>query len=140
MAFYKRKDDFRGIGEFVEDIFDRSFPFKVGKIDFPLINLYTTNETYVVQLASPGSKKEDFSISFEGYKIKVAYEPVVVEEEEREYKTREFGYKKIEKTYNLPEDIDKDNIAAKFENGLLSIIIPKVERENSEFSKNIDID
>lgn len=139
MAFSKRKDDFRGIGEFVEDIFDKSFPFKVGKIEFPLINLYTVENYYVIQLASPGSKKEDFNISFEGFKIKVSYEPVIIEEE-REYKTREFGYKKIEKTYNLPEDINKESISAKFENGLLSILIPKLEREEEQFTKNINID
>ena len=51
------------------------------------------------------------------------------EKKEGRYLRREFSYSKFQQTMILPEDVDKEKIAARVDNGVLKIELPKITEE-----------
>ncbi len=61
------------------------------------------------------------------------------EDKKEHYLRREFSYTNYQQAYTLPEDVQKDGISAKVEDGVLTISLPKVKKEEVKVSRNIDI-
>lgn len=109
----------------------------------PAINVMENENTYVVQLAAPGLKKEDFfvNINDEGNLI-IKMEQKEEEKKENEkmhYLRREFSYTKYEQTLILPDDVAKENISAKVSDGILTVTLPKIEETKVKVARSIDI-
>ncbi len=78
----------------------------------------------------PGIKKEDLKITLQDNILTIEGEKKnVKKEEEREYFVTERNYGSFKRSFTLPEDIDSEKVNAKFENGVLSIILNKIEEE-----------
>ena len=110
----------------------------------PAINVMEDDSTYVVELAAPGLKKEDFDVNIndEGnliIKMEQKKEDNVQENEKRHYLRREFSYTKYEQTLILPEDVDKEKIGAKVSDGILTVTLPKVEDTKVKLARSITI-
>ena len=56
------------------------------------------------------------------------------------YLRREFSYSKFQQTMVLPDDVERDKISAKVENGVLNVRIPKVEKKPAETKRSIEIE
>ena len=86
-----------------------------------------------LELALPGFSKEEITIKFEEDVLTVTAGHQPKEDEKGpKYTWNEFGYKsKYERSFQLPETLDADNIGAKFENGILLITLPKKEAQPS---------
>ncbi|MCI6160015.1 MAG: Hsp20/alpha crystallin family protein, partial [Prevotella sp.] len=88
----------------------------------PAINVKMNDKEYVVELAAPGMKKEDFevNINHEGnLAIKMENKRDMKEEDKKNrYLRREFSYTKFEQTLILPEDVDKEKITASVNDGV----------------------
>lgn len=96
----------------------------------PKVNIWETEEAYVLELAVPGFKKEDVKISLDGKSLRIVGEiPEKEEESVKNFKRREFYYTNFDRSYELPEGIDVNNIEASYENGILMINLPKVSEE-----------
>ncbi|MBR6978326.1 MAG: Hsp20/alpha crystallin family protein [Prevotella sp.] len=109
----------------------------------PATNVMENDEMYVVQLAAPGMKKEDFfvNINDEGNLV-VKMEQKADEkkaDEKMHYLRREFSYTKYEQTLILPDDVDKNKIEAKVEDGILTVNLPKVEEAKVKVARSIEI-
>ena len=109
----------------------------------PATNVMENEEMYVVQLAAPGMKKEDFfvNINDEGNLV-VKMEQKADDkntDEKMHYLRREFSYTKYEQTLILPDDVDKNKIEAKVEDGILTVKLPKVEEAKVKVDRSIDI-
>ena len=61
------------------------------------------------------------------------------EDKKHHYLRREFSYSNYEQNYTLPDDVDKTGIAAKVENGILTVTLPKVKKEEKKLAKAIEI-
>jgi len=97
---------------------------KVNKVR-PAVNIFKQEDNYIIEMALPGVKKENVTIDIEDKKLTVKSN---IENEERvDFKLREFNYANFERTFTLSDTADVENIAAKFNNGILSITIPTVE-------------
>ncbi len=84
-------------------------------------------ETYTVEIDLPGVKKEDINVSIEGDYLNVTAERKMCEEVKREdYYLMESAYGKYARSFYLSDDIDRDSIDARFENGRLTIKFEKV--------------
>ena len=110
----------------------------------PAINVKESKDAYTVEVAAPGMTKSDFNVSIDAdNNLAISMEKKEEKKEEKHdarYLRREFSYAKFQQTMILPDDVDKDRITAKVENGVLLIGLPKVSREEvRRFGRNIEI-
>ena len=109
----------------------------------PAVNVKVDENTYTMEVAAPGLKK-DFcrvTINDEG-NLCVAIENKFEHKEEdknEHYLRREFSYTNYQQAYSLPKDVDRNGISAKVEDGVLTIVLPKVKQEEVKVSRHIDI-
>lgn len=108
----------------------------------PAVNISETAENYEVEMAAPGMKKEDFKVELDGNRLTITCEKSTKEEqgEEQRYTTKEFSYQSFQRTFQLPKEVvDADKIEAKYENGLLHLLIPKKEEAKQRPPRMIQI-
>ena len=109
----------------------------------PAINVMETDKEYKVEVAAPGMRKEDFNVNIDhegNLVIKMENKQQKTEEDKKaRYLRREFSYSKFEQTLILPDDVKRDAISAKVENGVLTVELPKVIEEKVKVSRQIDI-
>ncbi|MCI2082198.1 MAG: Hsp20/alpha crystallin family protein [Bacteroidales bacterium] len=99
----------------------------------PAINVKETKNDYSIEVAAPGMTKDDFNVSIdEDNDLVISMERKKEKKEGNEdscYLRREFSYSKFEQAMLLPDDVDKENIDAKVENGVLYLTLPKLAPE-----------
>ena len=125
-----------------EDFFNTDFMPRANTTA-PAVNVKEDEKSYVMELAAPGIKKEycRVSINDEG-NLTIAIENKQEhkhEDKHHHYLRREFSYSNYEQNYTLPEDVVKDKISAKVENGILTVTLPKVKKEEKKEAKTIEI-
>ena len=110
----------------------------------PAINVKETDENYIVELAAPGMRKEDFLVHINDdgdLTIKMENKKEDKEEDKKaHYLRREFSYSKFEQTLILPDDVDKDKIAASVNDGVLTVNLPKVKKDEQKISRQITVE
>ncbi|OHX67046.1 Hsp20/alpha crystallin family protein [Flammeovirga pacifica] len=94
------------------------------------VNVLEAEDGFTLEVFIPGLKKEEVSISVDDNKLKVAY--THNQDKEVKYLKREFIIKDFERTFNLPNTIDIETIEANFEQGVLSISLPKSEKSQKK--------
>lgn len=114
------------------DFFDNEWMAKANATA-PAINVIETQNGYKVEVAAPGMTKEDFNIRIdEDNNLVISMEKKTESKEEKKegrYLRREFSYTKFQQTMILPDNVDKEKIAALVENGVLTIELPKLSEE-----------
>ena len=109
----------------------------------PAINVIESGTDYTVELAAPGLRKEDFKVNIndEGNLVIKMEQKQEHKEEDKNtrYLRREFSYSKFEQTLILPDDVKKEDISAKVENGVLTVGLPKMVEEKVKVSRQIEI-
>lgn len=94
---------------------------------------------YKVELAAPGMTKDDFNVHIdEDNNLVISMEKKTENKEEKKdgrYLRREFSYSKFQQTMILPDNVDKEKIAAQVENGVLNINLPKFSAEEKQKNK-----
>ena len=120
-------------GEFLPGRRNRNFG------SLPAANIKETEKSFLVELASPGMTKEDFKIELDEDLLTIRSEKETEKEEtETRYTKREFNFTSFVRSFRLPEEVDAENITAKYEDGILQLEIPKKEIEEKKIRK-IDI-
>lgn len=124
------------------DFFDTDFMPRAN-CTAPAINVKETDKAYVVELAAPGMKKENFNVHIndEGNLIVKMEKKNENKEEDKSarYLRREFSYSKFEQTLLLPDDVKREDIKAHVENGVLTVELPKQVEEKVKLSRQIEI-
>ena len=109
----------------------------------PAINVLESDKDYTVELAAPGLKKEDFNVNIndEGnLVIKMEQKQENKEEDKKDhYLRREFSYSKYEQTLILPDDVEKDSISARMENGVPTVQLPKMQQTVTKAGRQIEV-
>ena len=131
-----------------DDIFNRDI-FNWGSSNFsntnttiPAVNIKETPENFQVEVAAPGMTKKDFKIELDGNMLSISSEKTNEREdnENEKYSRKEFSYQSFYRTFNLSKDVvDVDKIQAKYENGLLQLLIPKKEEAKQKPPRLIQI-
>lgn len=97
-------------------------------LHFPPANIVEKADLYNIQLAAPGMEKADFNVKVDGKILTISAEKKTEAATETEKMIRkEFGYKSFKRSFTLDEKIDSANITAKYENGILTLELPKKE-------------
>ena len=108
----------------------------------PAVNIKETPDNYEVEVAAPGMNKKDFKVQLDGNVLTISSEKTDEREEKNDvrYTTREFSFQSFSRTFNLQKDvIDTENIAAKYEDGVLHLLIPKKEPAKQKQPRLIQI-
>lgn len=107
----------------------------------PAVNIFENLPNFVVEMAVPGLKKEDFTIEIEEDTLKISSKRVEEKKEENNdsrVRRREFNYTSFERSFKLPENIKAEDIQANYENGVLRVTLPKME-EKKALKKMVEI-
>ena len=127
-----------------DDFFNNDWMPKM-KATAPAVNVKEDANAYTMELAVPGIRKEfcRVNINADG-NLDIAIENKLEHKEENKkehFLRREFSYSNYQQTYVLPDDIVKDHIAAKVTDGVLTITMPKVSKnEIKQIQRQINID
>ena len=100
-----------------DDFFDNNELMPRFSATAPAVNVKENAKEYVMEVAAPGIKKE--------------------EDKKSRYLRREFSYSNYQQAYSLPENVDKEHIEAKVDNGVLSITLPKYTHEEESKAQRV---
>lgn len=108
----------------------------------PAINVQESDKDYTVELAAPGLSKDDFDVNINSDgDLTIKMEKKAEEKEEKgHYLRREFAYSKYEQTLILPDDVQKEGIAARVANGVLTVVLPKIKIQEQKVARQITVD
>ena len=107
---------------------------------FPAVNIKELDSSFQIELAVPGKNKNDFQIEIEDSLLTISSN---VEEKKNsdnfKFTKREFSYECFQRTFTLPETIDKTKIDAKYSEGVLNVSLPKLKESVVQSKKVIKI-
>ena len=117
-----------GFNDVFESIFNDTFFNDRMVTRVPAVNISETENSYHVELAAPGLKKDDFKLNLEGNQLTISVEQNSDHEDNRKnYSKREYSYSSFVRSFTLPESADDSNIDANYTDGVLRIDIAKRE-------------
>ncbi|MBD2705645.1 Hsp20 family protein [Spirosoma sp. BT702] len=125
--------------------FNRNWPgitrSQVGTL-VPAVNIKEDTEGYQIDVAAPGLKKEHFKLSLHNGKLTVSTQQQDQQEEKNErgyYTKQEFSYHAFSRSFWLPDSCNQDQIQARYEDGILHIVLPKKEEAKPKAPTQIQI-
>lgn len=101
----------------------------------PATNIRDNEKSLEIEMAVPGRNKKDFDVKIEKNILTVSYENG--KEEDKEYKVNEFNKGSFCRSFALPEEININDIEARYENGILNLTLPR--REEAYIKREIEI-
>jgi HSP20 family protein len=119
---------------------DEKFWFPEKSVELPSTNVIENNGEFKLELSAPGFEKKDFKIEVQDGVLSISAENKKESEEKKEnYRKREFSYNSIRRSFALPENVKEEGIDAKYENGILKLILPKKMIEAEKAKKEISV-
>jgi HSP20 family protein len=93
------------------------------------VNIYETAEGYSLEVSAPGLSKEDLKVNVDKGLLTISYEKKEeTKTEGQKAVRREFSQRSFKRTFTLNENVNAENIQAKYENGILKLELPKKEQ------------
>ena len=121
------------------DLFDNG-GWNMRPMNIPAVNIIEHPDEYLLSLAAPGMKKEDFKIDVDGNILTISSEKEENKEDKNKKFTRkEYSYSSFSRCFSLPEEIKQEKINAKYEDGVLKISLPRKEESKKPATKKIAV-
>jgi HSP20 family protein len=110
-------------------------------MNMPAVNIIENKDDFLVSLAVPGMKKDDFNVDVEGNILTISCEKEEKKEEkETRFAGKQYNYSSFSRSFTLPEDINREKIDAHYEEGVLKLSLPKKEEAKTmTASKHISV-
>ena len=107
------------------------------------VNIKENFTTFIVEIAAPGLKKEDFAIEIEKLVLKVSsnFTPkreTTGTDNDTQFTRKEFNYASFTRSFTLPKEVNVDGVDAKYTDGVLTISLPKKEVKE-EIKRKVEI-
>ena len=124
----------------IDRVFGRFFPSRKGDgesqsrqaVWAPRTDLVETEDGYRLHLDVPGLSKEDLNINYKDNQLTVSGERTSDRtDEDEEYVRVERSFGQFYRAFTLPRTVNAEDITASYENGVLTIRVPKTEKEQS---------
>ena len=123
--------------ELLNDFENDLFKYK-NNSDVPAVNIQEDEKQFLLELAVPGMKKDDFKIDLENQVLTISSEiKEETEETENNYTRREFVYNSFSRSFTLPKSIVSEKIKADYKDGILKISLPK--NKETKLSREIKV-
>lgn len=128
----------RTVGGMIEDFFNNGFnrilneDFWTDKAAVP-VNITENDQGYEMQVVAPGINKEDIKIQVDKNVLTVSFEHKDEQQEENAGKVlrHEYRVQSFRRSFTLSDKVDSSRIAAKYNNGILSLTLPKREQADN---------
>ena len=124
------------INEFFNDDFGMNFLNRSHSV--PSVNSLENNDSFEIDLAVPGMKKEDFTIELNDKVLVISSETSNTMENDK-MRLNEFNFSSFQRSFRVPDSVDLDKIKANYKNGILKIKLPKRKESISKPSRVINI-
>ena len=119
-------------------MFDRTFEnewrnwpdlnFSSSNTSLPRVNIGENNDEFRIEVAAPGMKREDFKVNYDNGKLTISSDFNETVDEGERFTLREFSYQAFQRTFNISREmVDGEKIRASYEDGILTILLPKRE-------------
>lgn len=118
-----------------------SFGALQGTLLKPNVDIKENKKNYEITVEVPGVEERDVKLELANGALTISGEKKHEKEEKDEhYHSVERSYGSFKRVLSLPEDVDEDDIEAKFKNGVLSVTLPRKEiAKTKDETKVIDI-
>ena len=124
------------INEFFNDDFGLNFFNR--NYSVPSVNSIENNDSFEIDLAVPGMKKEDFTIELNDKVLVISSETSNTIENDK-MRLNEFNFSSFQRSFRVPDSVDQDKIKANYKNGILKIKLPKRKESISKPNRVINI-
>ena len=104
----------------------------------PSVNSIENNDSFEIDLAVPGMKKDDFTIELNDKILVISSDNTDYDQNERT-RLNEFNYSSFQRSFRVPESVELDKIKANYKNGILKIKLPKRKESITKPNRVIDI-
>ena len=130
-----------GLTDMFQNFFDSDFNEFFGRrFSDPAANIIENPDSFQLDLAAPGMKKDDFKIHLENNILTISSEVEDQKlEEGKNFTRKEFFYGSFSRSFTLPKIVDLDKIKADYEDGILKVMLPKKDEAKLEIKKEIRI-
>ncbi len=105
----------------------------------PAVNIRENETHFFLDIAIPGKKKEDIKVEIEKNILTISSDQVKEEVLNERFNRREFNYGSFTRAFTLPKTISEDNIQATYEQGVLTLTLPKREETLPKPKRQIQI-
>ena len=124
------------INEFFNDDFGVNFLNNNHSV--PSVNTIENDDSFEIDLAVPGMKKDDFSIELENNVLIISSETSNNVSNEN-LRLNEFNYSSFQRSFKIPESVNLDKIKGNYKNGILKVLLPKKKDSISKTNRLITI-
>lgn len=147
MSLIKRNENYPAWSNFFNDFFNRDWMdwtahnFSETNTTLPSVNIIESEESYEVDMAAPGLEKKDFKIELSHGVLTISSEKKMENETKkgRQFTRKEYSYQSFNRSFTLPHTVESEKISARYDNGILKVVIPKKEEAKPKPAKTIDI-
>lgn len=139
---WKKEDDlFPLLNSFFDDFWGRDFVSGIQTgTSVPAVNITETSEAFDILVAAPGMKKEDFKIDLDNGMLTISSEKKEEKETiEKRITRKEYNFSSFQRSFSLPNSVSTDKINASYNDGILSIVLPKKEEAKEQSLKQIEV-
>ena len=127
--------------EILEDNFENGLVSNYNKgITLPAVNVIESDNEFTVDMAVPGLNKSDFDIDSDNNILSISVEKETKDQEKFEiYTRREFGYGSFKRTFSIPKSVDVEKISASYKDGIMKVLLPKLDEAKKKAKRSIAI-
>jgi HSP20 family protein len=149
MTIIRKSDNgYPTIPSLIDNLFSRdwldwtSSNYSTTNTTLPAVNVIESENDYLIEVAAPGMKKEDFKIDLDNNQLSISSEKKSEKKDEKKgtYTRKEFSYQSFQRSFTIPEhEVDGEKISAKYCDGVLCITLPKKEEAKPRPAREIKI-
>lgn len=147
MSLIKRDSYLPTWSNFFNDFLNRDWydwsnqNFSLTNTTIPSVNIKETENEFEVEMAAPGMAKDDFKLEIHNNVLTISSEKQTENktEEGKNITRREFSYQSFSRSFTMPVIVDTEKISAKYENGILRVMIPKKDEAKPKPMKQIKV-
>jgi HSP20 family protein len=147
MSLIKRNENYPAVSNFFNDFFNRDWldwsnrNFSETNTTLPSVNIVEGGDSYEVNMAAPGLEKKDFKIELNNGVLTISSEKKAENETKngKQFTRKEYSYQSFSRSFTLPDTVESEKISAKYENGILKVVMPKKEVAKTKPVREIGI-
>jgi len=116
------------VSELLDRFFDDEASTSNQYFAIPPANIAETDKNFRIEIAVPGFQKSDFNIELDENLLVVSLEQDETSKDNEDYVLKEYDFNSFRRSFRLSEKVRKEDISAKYKNGVLTVFIPKKEK------------